>query len=215
MVLYSVIAALTFFFMPSQTMLYDSAMQEIVNLPAGYFVLQSDSEAPDGYIRVTYDDLDGYVKADKVQAVDYRPVTKYELTATFTCDNDGQPVRLRAAPKKSAEVLEVLGSSAKGRLYGSVTGEALIKDAGNDWYYVSIEGKRGYVYYAHVKADDIPPNIIEKEPDQPTDAPATTEPSKPSDEIGMPTTAAIIFIVALCIPVPFIMYYLFKKPKDN
>lgn len=214
MVLYSVIAAVTFFFMPSQTMLYDLTMQAVVNLPAGYFVLQSDSEAPDGYIRVTYDDLDGYVKADEVQAVDYRPVTKYELTATFTCDNDGQPVRLRAAPKKSAEVLEVLGSSAKGRLYGSVTGEALIKDAGTDWYYVSIEGKRGYVYYAHVRADDIPPNIIEKEQDAPTTVPATTEPTT-DDQTGLPTTAAIIFIVALCIPVPFIMYYLFKKPKDN
>ncbi|MDE7405790.1 MAG: SH3 domain-containing protein [Clostridiales bacterium] len=215
MILPSVIAALTFFFMPSQTMLYDSAMQEVVNLPAGYFVLQSDSEAPDGYIKVTYADLDGYVKADDVQAVDYTPVTKYELTATFTCDNDGQPVRLRAAPKKSAEVLDLLGSSAKGRLYGSVTGEALIKDAGTDWYYVSIEGKRGYVYYAHVKADDIPPNIIEKEPTTPADAPATKEPKKSDDEIGMPTTAAIIFIVALCIPVPFIMFYLFKKPKND
>ncbi|MDE6029251.1 MAG: hypothetical protein K2F90_02890 [Clostridiales bacterium] len=214
MALYSVIAALTFFFMPSQTMLYDSAMREVVNLPAGYFVLQSDSEAPDGYIRVTYDDLDGYVKADQVQAVDYRPVTKYELTATFTCDNDGQPVRLRAAPKKSAEVLEVLGSSAKGRLYGTISGEALIKDAGTDWYFVSVEGKRGYVYYAHVKADEIPPNVIEKEPDDSTDVPTTTEPTTTA-EASMPTTAAIIFIVALCIPVPFIMYFLFKKPKDQ
>ncbi len=214
MILPSVIAALTFFFMPSQTMLYDSTMQEVVNLPAGYFVLQSDSEAPDGYIRVKGDGLAGYVKSNAVQAVDYRPVTKYELTATSTRGNVGQPVRLRAAPKKSAEVLEVLGSSAKGRLYGSVTGEALIKDAGTDWYYVSVEGKRGYVYYAHVKADDIPPNIIEKEQDAPTDAPATAEPAT-DDELGMPTTAAIIFIVALCIPVPFIMYFLFKKPKND
>lgn len=215
MILPSVIAALTFFFMPSQTMLYDLNLHEMVSLPAGYFVLQSDAEAPDGYIKVTYADLDGYVKASEVQAVDYTPVTKYELTATFTCDNDGQPVRLRAAPKKSAEILDVLGSSAKGRLYGSVTGEALIKDAGTDWYYVSIEGKRGYVYYAHVKADDIPPNVIEKEPSKPADAPASTEPNVTKQDQGMPTTAAIIFIVALCIPVPFIMYYLFKKPKDN
>ncbi|MDE6201660.1 MAG: hypothetical protein K2M47_07305 [Clostridiales bacterium] len=214
MIVYSVIAALTFFFMPSQTMLYDSAMQEVVNLPAGYFVLQSDTDAPDGYIRVTYADLEGYVKSDDVQAVDYTPVTKYELTATFTCDNDGQPVRLRVAPKKSAEVLDVLDSTAKGRLYGAVTGEALIKDAGTDWYYVSANGKRGYVYYAHVKADDIPPNIIEKE-EPPIDVPTNTEPKVTDSDQGMPTTAAIIFIVALCIPVPFIMYYLFKKPKDN
>ena len=207
--------ALTFFFMPSQTMLYNAAMEEVVNLPAGYFVLQSDYDAPDGYIKVTYDDLDGYVKADAVQAVDYTPKTKYELTAKFTCDNDGQPVRLRAAPKKSAEVLDVLGSSATGRFYGSVKGDALIKDAGSDWYYVSAEGKHGYVYYAHVRADDIPPNVIEKEPEPTPEVPTDTLPQISKDDDGMPTTAAIIFIVALCIPVPFIMYYLFKKPKND
>ncbi|MCH5154219.1 MAG: hypothetical protein J1F71_03305 [Clostridiales bacterium] len=214
MTLFSVMAALTFFFMPSNTMLYNSAMEEIVFLPAGYFVLQSDADAPDGYIKVTYDDLDGYVKANDVTAVDYTPVTKYEKTAKFTCDNDGQPVRLRAAPKKSAEVLEVLNSNASGRLYGSIHGDALVGGAGTEWYYVSANGKRGYVYYAHVKADDIPPNIIEKEPEDQPDVPTDTTPQITEDD-GMPTTAAIIFIVALCIPVPFIMYYLFKKPKND
>lgn len=210
----SVITALTFFLMPAQTVLYDSAMEEIVFLPAGYFVLQSGTDAPDGYIKVAYDDLEGYVKQDAVTAVDYTPVTKYELTARFACDNDGQPVRLRAAPKKSAEVLEVLAGDATGRLYGHVKGEALISDAGSDWYYVSVNGKRGYVYYAHVKADDIPPNIIEKE-SEPADVPTDATPTITEPEQGMPTVAAVIFIVALCIPVPFIMYYLFKKPKND
>ena len=214
MIMCSVMAALTFFFMPSQTMLYNSAAEEVVFLPAGYFVLQSDVAAPDGYIGVTYDDLTGYVRADAVQAVDYTPKTKYELTARFTCDNDGQPVRLRAAPKKSAEVVAVLEYNASGRLYGEIKGDALISGAGTDWYYVSIGGKRGYVYYAHVKADDIPPNIIEKEPEPEPEVPADTTPQIDEDD-GMPTTAAIIFIVALCIPVPFIMYYLFKKPKND
>lgn len=215
MILCSVMAALTFFFMPSQTMLYNSAMEEVVNLPAGYFVLQAGVDAPDGYIKVTYADLEGYVKTDEVTAVDYTPVTKYELTATFACDNDGQPVKLRAAPKKSAEVIDTLSSSANGRYYGTVTGDRLIKDAGEDWHYVSVDGKRGYVYYAHVKTDAIPPNIIEKEPEPQPELPTDTQPIVTEDDGGMPTTAAIIFIVALCIPVPFIMYYLFKKPKDQ
>ena len=215
MILCSVIATLTFFFMPAQTMLYNSAMEEVVNLPAGYFVLQSDADAPDGYIKVTYADLEGYVETDAVQAVDYTPVTKYELTATFTCDNDGQPVKLRAAPKKSAEVLDTLESNASGRYYGTVTGDALIKDAGSDWHYVAVNGKHGYVYYAHVRTDVIPPNIIEKEPDPQPETPADTQPIITENDGGMPTTAAIIFIVALCIPVPFIMFYLFKKPKDQ
>lgn len=201
--------------MPSQTMLYNSAMEEVVNLPAGYFVLQSDTVSPDGYIKVTYDDLEGYVMTSSVRAVDYKPVTKYEKTATFACDNDGQPVKLRAAPKKAAEVVEVLSSTATGRLYGYIKGEALINDAGTDWYYVSVQGKRGYVYYAHVKADDVPPNIIEKEQDPPEDLPTDAPPDNTDAEQNLPTTAAVIFIVALCIPVPFIMYYLFKKPKER
>ena len=215
MTLCSVIAALTFFFMPAQTTLYDSTQSEIVNLPAGYFVLQSEDTAPDGYIKVSYDDLSGYVKAIDVQAVDYTPVTKYEKTATFKCDNDGQPVRLRAAPKKSAEVIETLQDGAMGRLYGSINGDPLIQDAGSEWYYVSANGKRGYVYYAHVAASPIPPNIIEKEPEIEPQVPTDTTPQIKQDDNGMPTTAAIIFIVALCVPVPFIMFDLFKKPKDQ
>ena len=57
-------------------------------------------------------------------------------------------------------------------------------------------------------------DIIEKEPDPKPDAPTTTEPSDDQPEKNMSTVTAIIFIVALCIPVPFIMFYLFRKPKE-
>ncbi len=205
--------ALTFFFMPAQTTLYSGEMTEIVDLPAGYFVLQSGLDSPSGYISVVYDDITGYVKSDDVEAVDYTPVTKYEKTVTFSCDNDGQPVNLRAAPKKSAEIITTLQNGMSGHSYGSTTGDALIGGAGTTWYYVDVNGQKGYVYYAHVAVQPTPPNIIEKEkdpePEVPTDAPATV-----TTEQNMSATAAIIFIVALCIPVPFIMYFLFKKPKE-
>ena len=213
MVLCSVMTALTFFFMPAQTTLYSGEMTEIVDLPAGYFVLQSGLDAPSGYISVVYDDITGYVKSEDVEAVDYTPVTKYEKTVIFTCDNDGQPVNLRAAPKKSAEIITTMPSAQSGHSYGTIAGEALIGGAGTTWYYVAVGDQKGYVYYAHVSVIPTPPNIIEKEegpePEVPTDAPATV-----SSEQNMSATAAIIFIVALCIPVPFIMYFLFKKPKE-
>ena len=200
--------------MPAPTMLYGADLTPVVALPAGYFVMQAESDAPDGFISVAYDDLFGYVRADSVTAVDYRPITKYETTARFKCDNDGQPVNLRAAPSKSAEILTVLNSSAEGRLYGEIHGDALIQGAGDIWYFVSYEGVRGYCYCAHVSADPIPPTIIETEPEPEPEPPATTEPSDETPQ-SMSTVAAIIFIVALCIPVPFIMFYLFRKPKDN
>lgn len=206
--------ALTFFLMPAPTTLYDAELNPIVELPTGYFVMQREMSAPDGYLSVIYDDLGGYVKAEDVQAVDYTPVTKYETTVTFTCDNDGQPVNLRASPRKNAQIIATLEKSAKGHCYGSIEGDALIADANRLWYYVNIDGKRGYCYYAHVKVSPTPPNIIEKEePDSST--PTTTEPTDIKEPQSMSGVAAIIFIVALCIPVPFIMFYLFRKPKDD
>lgn len=214
--LYSVITALAFFIMPAQTTLYDENLSPVVNLPAGYFVMQAESDAPDGYIAVVYDDLKGFVKSSDVTAVDYTPVTKYETTVKFVCDNDGQPVNLRSAPERSAEILSVLEPATSGHAYGTMAGDALIAGAGELWYYVNANGVRGYCYSAHVKADTTPPNIIEKEPtEDPPDNPVDTEPVEPAVPETMSKTAAIIFIAALCIPVPFVMFYMFKKPKSK
>lgn len=208
--------ALTFFLMPSETTLYNEATLPVVDLPAGYFVMQSDADAPSGYLAVVYDDLSGFVKKDAVQAVDYIPVTKYETTVRFYCDNDGQPVNLRKSPSRSADIVAVLSATESGRCYGSRHGDALITGAGDVWYYVKTETQCGYCYSAHVRVDPTPPNIIEKE------EPTVTDPviDQPTDEQEQPpqtmsTTAAIIFTVALCVPVPFIMYFLFRKPKDD
>lgn len=208
----SVITSLTFFLMPAQTVLYDSALEPVVTLPAGYFLLHADSSAPGGFISVVYDDLTGYVKTDCVTEVDYTPVTKYETTVSFGCDNDGQPVNLRSAPRRAASVIKVLPSTAKGHCYGAATGDTLIAGAGDVWYYVDYGGTHGYCYGAHVSVDPTPPNVIEKEP--PPDVPTTTVPTS-TEEKPMSSVAAIIFIVALCIPVPFVMFYLFRKPKDK
>lgn len=209
----SVLTALTFFIMPAQTTLYARDMTAVVDLPAGYFVMRSDDDAPDGYISVIYDDISGFVKASDVAEVDYTPITKYETKVKFHCANDGQPVNLRAKPSKTAEILAVLDKSASGRCYGSTSGDALIVGGDTVWYYVAFGDTRGYCYYAHVTVDPTPPNIIEKEPTpvEPNE-PATAEPENPK---AMSKTVAIIFIVALCIPVPFIIFYLFKKPKND
>ncbi len=213
MTLISVIASLTFLMMPSGATLYNSELEPTVRLPAGYFCLKQDEPSPDGFISVAYDDLSGLVKASEVQAVDYTPVTKYETKVTFRCDNDGQPVNLRTAPRKTAEIAAVLDNGTSGRCYGSIDGEQLIADAGKTWYYVSVGNIRGYCYYAHVSVDPTPPNVIEKEeePDSATDA----EPEPEKKPKAMSKTAAIILIVALCVPVPFIMFYLFRKPKGE
>ena len=78
---------------------------------------------------------------------------------------------------------------------------------------MSVGNIRGYCYYAHVSVDPTPPNVIEKEeePDSATDA----EPEPEKKPKAMSKTAAIILIVALCVPVPFIMFYLFRKPKGE
>ncbi|MCH5162482.1 MAG: hypothetical protein J1G38_03215 [Clostridiales bacterium] len=211
--LYGVIAALTFFLMPTGATLLDENLNPVVDLPAGYFLLLTEGDAPSGYAHVAYDDLRGLVELATVRAVDYTPVTKYERTARFKCENDGQPVNLRAAPYRSAKVLKTLEPSASGRVYGTATGDALIKNGDTLWYYVDAGGTRGYCYYAHVIADDPPPNVIEKE-EQPASSPVSGEPTAPSKNTA-PPTAVIVLIVALCVPVPFIMFYMFKKKKGS
>lgn len=187
----------------------------MVTLPAGYFVMQSDDPAPDGYVAVRYDDLAGYVKLADVTAVDYTPVTKYETTVRFRCSNDGQPVNLRAKPSRHAEILSVLAADAEGRSYGTAIGDAIITGGDALWYYVSAGDVRGYCYYAHISVDPTPPNIIEKVPDPNEDEPSQNVNARPENPKAMSKTVAIIFIVALCIPVPFIIFYLFKKPKNE
>lgn len=214
--LQSVITALAFFLMPAPTTLYDPVdMTAVVTLPAGYFVVQNSVDAPSGYISVSYDDLSGYVKTSDVTPVDYTPVTKYETTVTFSCNNDGQPVNLRSAPRKTAEIVAVLPPAASGRSYGSITGDALINGAGDVWYYVKTQGACGYCYSAHITVTPTPPNVIEKEDPPAPDVPAVTEPENPNDDRPMPLWTAIVFIAVLCIPVPFIMFYLFRKPKKE
>ncbi len=210
-------AVLAFFLMPANTVLYDADLAPIVSLPAGYFVMQASADAPDGYIAVAYDDLTGYCKTSDLTAVDYTPVNKYETTVRFTCQNDGQPVNLRAKPKRTAQILRVLENSASGHVYGTATGDALFKDGDTLWYYVSINGVRGYCYYAHVEVDATPPNIIEKQPEPEPDDPAVSGDAQQPDDTpqGLPTAAVIALIVTLCIPVPFIMFYLFRKPKER
>ena len=210
----SVIAALTFFLMPAPTILYDADLAPIVTLPASYFVLQTDGDAPSGYIPVMYDDLVGYVSASAVEEVDFTPVTKFEKTVKFRVNNDGQPVNLRSSPKKSSgNIISVLSDGEVGRCYGYIEGDTLISGAGEKWYFVSVGELRGYCYCAHISVDNTPVNIIEKEEEPTPDLPADTVPEEIDTEI--PPTSVIILIVALCVPVPFIMLYLFRKPKNK
>ncbi|MCH5158934.1 MAG: SH3 domain-containing protein [Clostridiales bacterium] len=210
---YSVIAALTFFLMPTPTVLYNANLEPIVTLPASYFVVQTDGEAPSGYIAVMYDDLIGFVKESAVEKVDFRPVTKFEKTVRFTVNNDGQPVNMRSSPGKSGAVISVLPDGKSGRCYGYIDGQQLIAGAGEKWYYVEIDGIRGYCYSAHVTVDATPVNIIEKEEDDPPTLPTDALPEEPEGDL--PPTSVIILIVALCVPVPFIMIYMFRSPKNK
>lgn len=210
----SILSTLVFLFMPAQTTLYSSDLTPVVTLPAGYFCILSDGEEKAGYTAVMYDDLIGYVKSDAVTAVDYTPVNKYETNVQFRCDNDGQPVNLRSAPRKSAGIITVLPATATGHSYGAVNGDVLMTGGGDVWYYVRYDGVRGYCYYAHISVDPTPPNVIEKEPDEVFDEPTSTPPAEDETQ-GLPRYAAILLIVALCIPVPIIMFYLFRKPKER
>ena len=214
MVSLSVIAAVTLFLMPAPTVLYDADLTPVVTLPAGYFVIQTDGDAPSGYIAVMYDDLVGLVSSSAVTPFDYTPAVKYEKTVKFKVNNDGQPINMRSAPQKNAKVLTVLPDGEVGRSYGYIDGDQLIHGAGERWYFVAVGEIKGYCYGAHITVDNTPPNIIEREEEE--NPPSTPTDALPEQaESDAPPISVIILIVALCVPVPFIMLYLFRKPQNK
>lgn len=190
----------------------DGVYAEVAVLPKSYFaavIKQND----DGYTLVSYMDVSGYIKSDQLKKVDFTPKYKY-ADASFTVSNDSQPANLRSRPDHTdkSNILTVMPDGGKGKVIGSIEGSALIAAAGNTWYYVRYENggdlTYGYVYSAHITPVDFGTNSMERE-ESGSDGGIEDGQEQPSMEMSLPVQ--IIFIVALCLPVVFIMLLMFSK----
>ena len=128
-----------------QAMLYEKtsenggAFRPLTTLPASYYALMTEDYDIE-YYRVTYYDLEGYVKKTDAALVDYEPTTKF-ASAALTVSADVTGVNLRARPDHTAD--NILAEIKRGETlayYGKVVGSSPIVSAGSEWYYVRYEG---------------------------------------------------------------------------
>lgn len=193
----------------------------IATLPATYFVALLE-ESDGQYSKVSYLDIDGYMKITDLDEVDYEPVYKY-AQSFFTAENEGFGAILRKEPNHDADTLTIIPDGAKILFYGTQEGSARHDGASRTWYYVKYGSDEsavfGYVYAYHGFADAVPDNIIEKvpkeEPQEPTDNPQDDGPTETGERTRLSPTYEAIFIACLCLPVVIIMFILFRRPPQE
>ena len=183
----------------------------VTTLPKTYFVVILGER--DGYFRVSYLDIEGYVPANAVTAVDYTPKNKYAQNTALNLNNDGHQINFRSSPKAGDNVLQTLDSGTTLYYYGSVNGETQNENIGSLWYYARAytpdgETLRGYVYSLYATAQPIVDNIIE-----PEDEKLNNELSSPPQAFNDNQTRETVIIVSLCLPVLAVGYLLFRKEK--
>ncbi|MBR2988939.1 MAG: hypothetical protein IKC64_04355 [Clostridia bacterium] len=188
-------------------------LSPVTSLPSSYFVALL-GEENDGFFRVSYLDIDGFMQSSDIELVDYTPKFKYAENAQLTVTNDGHPVNFRATPTSTGKVLATINSGDTLYYYGQVSGEASNELIGNTWYYaryIRSDGTSlyGYIYSLYSLASPVPPNdiVAESPPSQ------TVTPNVSSSGFSSGQTREIVIIVSLCLPVLAIAYLIFRNEK--
>lgn len=214
-------AAVEYAYLPTPvTMMFKNGAQyePATSLPATYFVAVIENENADGYLKVSYLDITGYVRAADVEKVDYEPKFKYAEPSLLTFV-EGSTTYLRSRPfsNGNSSVIADVPSDKSLVYYGTVDGDELYTGAGNKWYYVrynDADGEMlyGYLYSAHARSvQPIKDNTIEKvEP-----PPDTTPPPVKPGEAGLPKGVSAAIIACLSLPAVGIMFYLFFKGRGS
>lgn len=177
----------------------------ITALPATYFVtvLSRDGEN----LHVSYINIDGYIKAEFAEEVNFTPRYKY-ADYRVTLINDGGTINVRAMPDHiNGEIRARLTDGTRMECYGDIQGSIQNDLIGDKWFSVKLSGGEvGYVYSMYVNAPPLRENVIEAEP--------SPEPTVPDTELVTSERGEYFLIAALCLPVIVFMYVLFKSKDD-
>lgn len=177
----------------------------LFEIPFSYFVKVK--AVVDNYFKVTYMDLEGYVKKDKVDLMDGSPINPY-ANANF---NLYLPFALYETASKD-NALTNLDENMTICYYGKKVGQQL-KIGINDWYYsrVQVEGTtlHGYVY------SDLVETPINIKTNNEVFSKVTEDILFPSNSTfkGLSTGTKVILIVAISVPSILILYFLIKPSK--
>lgn len=184
-----------------------SESSPIFEIPYSYFVKVD--YVVDDYYKVSYKDVEGYVKKDKVKLMNGTPQTPY-ANATFKLF---VPYSVYQSPNQtSSKTLEQIDTTMEIEYYGTIQGQQVMSD-NNIWYYscVTVNGQKYYGYIFSGVTDylttiNVNPESFEIVSDNILNS-STTEFKELS------TGTKIMLIVSISVPSVLILYFLIKPSK--
>lgn len=182
---------------------------KLFKLPSTYFVKVDAIE--NSFYKVTYKDLQGYVKKTDVTLMKGQPNTPY-YNANFT---NYVEFCLYEKANKSSNIIIQLNEEQQFSYYGSLEGQQMSSQT-NIWYYASTvqDGVtyKGYIYSAIT--DNLPPLSTNTEQFEiVSDDSFLTDATANSTFGELSTGTKILLIISIAVPSVFILYFLIKPSK--
>ena len=176
-------------------------------LPYSYFVKVN--YIVDDYYKVTYKDVEGYVRRDKVTLMNGVPQVPF-FDATYEIF---VPFGLYQSPSQTSTVVTTLtDTDRKITYYGELAGQQVTSN-NNIWYYsqVTISGEEKFGYVFSGVTDLLTQPIINNET---FDIVSDDFLETPTSEFkNLSTGTKIMLIVAISVPSLLILYFLIKPSK--
>lgn len=183
-----------------------NANSAIFEIPYSYFVKVE--YVVDDYFKVSYDNVQGYVKKDKVALMNGTPLNPY-AKASFKIFVE---YKLYQSPyQNSLEVYDLTTNDAL-KFYGTMTGQPLTSKS-NLWYYCStvVDGTTFYGYVFSGITDNLTTIPTNGETFQTISESELN--SQTSEFSSLSTGTKVILIVSISIPSLLIMYFLIKPSR--
>ena len=156
------------------------------------------------FYQVNYNGISGFALKSNLKKVIGTPTKPFPSSKIITIQNK---CYLRSSPISNSEnIIAVVPENNSDLQYiGKIYGEEVIDYQGNLWYLVDFFGVKGYIYSQYVaKIDSININT------ETIDEQASISNKKPSP---LTNTECAIIITILCIPIIFIIIFIYKNPK--
>lgn len=179
----------------------------LFKLPYSFFVKVN--SIVDDYYKVSYKDVDGYVKKDKVKLMQGTPQTPYAI-ATFKLF---VPYGIYSSPNTTSnQIAQISNISQVINYYGSIQGQQ-VTTTNNIWYYSSIE-QNGQTQFGYIFSGVID-NLSKIETNNEIFDTVSDEvfENTATEFHSLSTGTKIMLIVAISVPSALILYFLIKPGK--
>lgn len=179
-------------------------------LPETYFV-EVLEQVDEVFYKVKYIDIVGYVKFSAINIKDYEPVSIFPTNLSLKISGD-ITANIRSLPETSSPLVATLASGASAQYYNKTPGQEL-NSGSSYWYFIKVTNGaqvlHGYVYadYVTVNSEIVIPNDISPKP--------ANNQKDPDEKLNDKYTfwTQVLIALAVCIPVVFIIYLIFKPRR--